>query len=97
MIDDTPLKSEPPVRTRYVQGPDGGRLTLADLPPSNTKRWVIRRKAEVVLAVRGGLLSLDDACGKYNLTIDEFLSWEKQYRRLGLLGLKVKNTQRFRL
>ena len=49
-------------RVSYVIGPDGSPLTLADLPPPNTKRWVIRRKAEVVAAVRGGLLSLDEAC-----------------------------------
>ncbi len=48
-------------RVSYVIGPDGSPLTLADLPPPGTKRWVIRRKAEVVAAVRGGLLSLDDA------------------------------------
>ena len=35
-------------RVSYVIGPDGSPLTLADLPPPNTKRWVIRRKAEVV-------------------------------------------------
>ena len=40
-------------RVRYVIGPDGSPLTIADLPPKNTKRWVIRRKAEVVAAVRG--------------------------------------------
>ena len=45
-------------RLRYVLGPDGSPLTIADLPPPNTKRWVIRRKAEVVAAVRGGLLAL---------------------------------------
>jgi hypothetical protein len=44
-------------RVRYVIGPDGSPLTVADLPPRDTKRWVIRRKAEVVAAVRGGLLS----------------------------------------
>ena len=44
----------------FVIGPDGQRLTIADLPPSDTRRWVIRRKAEVVAAVRGGLLSLED-------------------------------------
>ena len=49
-------------RVKYVIGPDGSPLTIADLPPSNTRRWVIRRKAEVVAAVRGGLLSLDEAC-----------------------------------
>ena len=38
-----------------VMGPDGNPLTLDDLPPAGTTRWVIRRKAEVVAAVRGGL------------------------------------------
>jgi len=37
---------------------------------------VIRRKAEVVAAVRGGLLSLEEACSRYTLTVDEFLSWQ---------------------
>ena len=32
-------------RVKYVIGPDGSPLTIADLPPANTKRWVIRRKA----------------------------------------------------
>ncbi|MGD9925215.1 MAG: DUF1153 domain-containing protein, partial [Pseudorhodoplanes sp.] len=40
-------------RARYVIGPDGSPLTVADLPPRDTKRWVIRPKAEVVAAVRG--------------------------------------------
>ena len=43
---------------RYVIGPTGARLTLSDLPPANTQRWVIRRKAEVVAAVKGGLLTM---------------------------------------
>ncbi|MGB7977333.1 MAG: DUF1153 domain-containing protein, partial [Roseiarcus sp.] len=41
-------------RVKYVIGPDGSPLTIADLPPPSTRRWVIRRKAEVVAAVRGG-------------------------------------------
>ena len=61
-------------RAKYVIGPDGSPLTVADLPPPSTKRWVIRRKAEVVSAVRGGLLSLEDACSRFTLIVDEFLS-----------------------
>ena len=64
-------------RARYVIGPDGSALTVADLPPRGTKRWVIRRKAELVAAVRGGLLSLEEACERYTLTVDEFLSWQR--------------------
>ena len=71
-------------RVRHVIGPDGSRLTLADLPLSHTGRWVIRRKAKVVAAVRGGLLSLDEACSRYCLNSDELLSWQRCIDRFGL-------------
>ncbi len=77
-------------------GPDGSPLTIADLPPANTRRWVIRRKAEVVAAVRGGLLSLNDACERYRLTIDEFLSWQRSIEKHGLPGLRATRVQEYR-
>jgi hypothetical protein len=83
-------------RLRYVAGPDGSPLTIADLPPPNTNRWVIRRKAEVVAAVRGGLLSLDDACKRYKLSIDEFLRWQCQIDLHGLPGLRTTKVQNYR-
>jgi Protein of unknown function (DUF1153) len=82
--------------TRYVVGPDGNPLTIAGLPTPNTKRWVVRRKAEVVAAVRGGLLSLDDACTRYQLTIDEFLIWQRLVDRHGLPGLRATKVQDYR-
>lgn len=84
------------VRKRYVIGPDGSPLTISDLPPKNTKRWVIRRKAEVVAAVRGGLLSLEEACDRYTLTVDEFLSWQKSIDEYGLAGLRATRVQDYR-
>jgi hypothetical protein len=83
-------------RARYVIGPDGSPLTVADLPPANTRRWVIRRKAEVVAAVRGGLLSLNEACERYRLTIDEFLSWQRSIEKHGLPGLRATRVQEYR-
>ena len=71
-------------RVKYVIGPDGSPLTIADLPAPGTKRWVIRRKAEVVAAVRGGLLSLEEACSRYTLTVEEFLSWQYSIDQHGL-------------
>ncbi len=62
---------------RHVLGPNGNVLTLSDLPASTRNRWVVRRKAEVVAAIRGGLLSLEEACRRYTLTIDEFRAWER--------------------
>ncbi len=83
-------------RVKYVIGPDGSPLTIADLPPRNTKRWVIRRKAEVVAAVRGGLLSLEEACTRYTLTVEEFLAWQDSIERHGLAGLRTTRIQQYR-
>jgi hypothetical protein len=83
-------------RANYVTGPDGSPLTLPDLPPASTRRWVIRRKAEVVAAVRGGLLSLDQACRRYNLTAEEFLAWQCAIDRFGLEGLRTTRVQEYR-
>ncbi len=80
----------------YVIGPDGTPLTLADLPPRTTKRWVIRRKAEVVMAVRGGLLTLEEACDRYSLTVEEFLSWQKAIEQYGMKGLRATRVQQYR-
>jgi hypothetical protein len=76
----------------HVMGPYGP-LTAADLPTPDIKRWSIRRKAEVVAAVRGGLLSLDEACGRYALNTEEFLSWQFCIDRYGLKGLRTTHTQ----
>ena len=84
------------LRAKCVIGPDGSPLAITDLPESNTTRWVIRRKAQVVAAVRGGLLSLDDACDRYRLTVDEFLSWQKAVDRHGLAGLRTTKLQQYR-
>ena len=83
-------------RARYVIGPDGRVLTLADLPPRDTKRWVIRRKAALVAAVRGGLLTLEEACKRHALTIDEYLSWQTTLDRHGLAGLRATRVQDYR-
>jgi hypothetical protein len=40
-------------RLAYFIGPNGNVVTIADLPSPMTTRWVIRRKAEIVLAVPG--------------------------------------------
>ncbi len=87
----SPVEKDP-----YVIGPDGTPLTLKDLPPPSTKRWVIRRKAEVVAAVRGGLLTLEEACDRYTLTVEEFLSWQKAIDQFGLPGLRATRVQQYR-
>ena len=80
----------------FVIGPDGQRLTLADLPPTDTRRWVIRRKAEVVAAVRGGLLDLDAACERYGISHEEFDTWTRAIDRFGIQGLRTTRIQKYR-
>jgi hypothetical protein len=41
---------------------------MDELPPPNTKRWVVRRKAAVVAAVQGGKITLEEALRRYQLT-----------------------------
>lgn len=91
------MTETPRPRVKYVIGPDGSPLTVADLPPRETKRWVIRRKAEVVAAVRGGLISLEEACERYTLTVEEFLSWQASIERHGLAGLRATRVQQYRM
>ena len=45
---------------------------MGELPPANTKRWVVRRKAAVVAAVQGGKITLAEACRRSQLTEEEF-------------------------
>lgn len=85
-----------PAKPLSVIGPEGQRITRDTLPPANTKRWVIRRKAEVVAAVRGGLLSLEEACDRYALTAEEFQSWQRAIEQHGLPGLRTTRLQDYR-
>ena len=77
------------IRPAQVIGPLGEPLTLESLPPPSTTRWVVRRKAEVVAAVSGGLLSVDDVCDRYSLTLEEFAGWQRAVDRSGMPGLRV--------
>ena len=79
-----------------IVGPDGKPMTLQDLPPPDTKRWVIRRKAVVVTAVRAGLLTLDEACARYTISLEEFLSWQRLIDRHGIRGLRTTRLQQYR-
>jgi len=84
------------VRSIAPMGPMGGKLSLADLPPPDTKRWVMRRKAEVVAGVRAGLLSFEEACRRYNLSPEEFMSWQRLIDRHGVRGLRATRLQEYR-
>src|ERR1700740_3215908 len=67
--------------------------TAMDLPPPDTKRWVARRKAVVVNAVRSGAISLEEVCRRYELSVEEFLAWQRAIDTHGVAGLRVTRLQ----
>jgi hypothetical protein len=71
-------------------------LSAFDLPPPDTKRWVVRRKAIVVAAVRSGALTIQEACRRYKLSLEEFLAWQRAIDRHGVPGLRVTRLQIYR-
>lgn len=81
---------------RAVTLPDGSYLTLADLPPETTTRWVASRKATVVRAVLYGLLSQEDALNRYSLSDEEFQEWVSAMSRHGEAALKTTLLKKFR-
>ncbi len=83
-------------RPAQVIGPLGESLTIDSLPPPETTRWVVRRKAEVVAAVNGGLMSVDEVCDRYNLTLEEFAGWQRAVDRSGMPGLRVTRIQHYK-
>jgi len=83
-------------RPERVIGPFGEARSLNDLPKNSTTRGVIRRKAEVVAAVNGGLLSLEEACDRYDLSLEEFISWQETIDKSGLPGLRISYLSQYR-
>jgi hypothetical protein len=79
-----------------IRDSNGRPVRMAALPPANLKRWVPQRKAEVVAAVRGGAISLEQACERYELSIEEFLSWEDNLDHYGVTGLRMNDIQHHR-
>ena len=69
---------------------------LDRLPPPDTVRWVMRRKAQVVAAVRGGLLTFEEACARYRLSEEEFKSWLTMLDQHGVRGLRATRMQEYR-
>lgn len=80
---------------RTVVLPDGRILSVADLPPEDT-RWVASRKETVVHAVIFGLIRKDEALRRWDLSEEEFDSWTVAVQKHGRAALKVTAIQRFR-
>jgi hypothetical protein len=81
---------------RSVTLPDGSVLSRADLPPSDTRRWVASRKAVVIKAVTYGLITRQDALERYALSEDELDEWQAAMAQHGEAALKATALQKYR-
>ena len=91
---NTNLASQTP-EVKIVRVSERGRAE-ALLPPADTKRWVMRRKAQLVQSVKAGLISLEDACARYGISEEEFRSWQKLIDAHGVRGLRTTRLQDYR-
>ena len=64
------------------------------LPTFPSTRWVARRKALLVAAVRSGKITLEEARRRYALSIEEFVLWQRTLEREGLAGLRATGRAR---
>jgi len=78
-------------------GPNGVPIFAADLPPNDAVRWVVRRKALVVAAVRGGLITLEEACERYKLSVEEFQSWQRAVDKHGVPRPRITKMLEYRI
>ena len=83
-------------RPDSVVGPDGASFTRDDLPSPETRRWVARRKAAVVAAVNGGMLTPEEACARWDLSEEELDGWCEATARHGVNALRTTALQRYR-
>lgn len=81
---------------RVVELPDGTTMTRADLPDPKTRRWVASRKAAVVRAVDGGLITEEQACEDYGLSSEELDAWRHAVTAFGESALKTTALQKYR-
>jgi hypothetical protein len=70
-------------------------MTRADLPDPATRRWVASRKAAVVRAVSGGLITGAEALEIYGLSQEDLASWHAMVDLHGEKALKATTIQRY--
>jgi transposase-like protein len=83
-------------QAKIVRISSGRQKELDRLPPADRRRWVMRRKAQVVAAVRNGVLTFEEACERYSLSEEEFKAWQTLLDNHGLRGLRATRMQEYR-
>jgi DNA-binding winged helix-turn-helix (wHTH) protein len=72
------------------------KIIPVNLPPPDTERWGPRRKATIVNAVHSGVMSPEEVCRRYKVSVEEFVTWQRAIETHGVAGLHVTRTQFYR-
>lgn len=91
----TSSQQDLPARSPWVVGPLGQALSRETLTCPGVK-WTPLRKAEVVAAVKGGLITIDEALRRYDLSVEELAGWQRAIERHGMPGLQMNRAQHYR-
>ena len=75
---------------------NGHQVTTTSKAPPLIKRWPPAMKAKVLEEVAEGVLTLEEACKRYALSIEEYLTWQQGIELFGLAGLQVNKQQELR-
>lgn len=75
---------------------DGTIISLSDLPPKDTTRWVASNKASVVKVFMAGLVREEEVIDRYGLSKEEFQSWIDRFITGGKNALKATKLKNFR-
>ena len=84
-----------PGKTILDVGLPRNKTAVDELPLPATGRWTVRRKAAVVEAVLSGVISVEEVCRRYDLSVEEFLV-HNTMKMHGICSLHTTMLQRYR-
>lgn len=72
----------------------GNVITPNDLPSPETIRWTPNKKFIVVQAIKGGLITKEEALDRWGMLENELRIWEEGFKSHGVNGLKTTHYQK---
>jgi len=85
-----------PTARRNEAEPETPPGEIIELPRPDENRWPFRQKAVVVQAVRTGALTIEDACERYRISLEEYATWQRAVEEHGVHALRATRNQLYR-
>ena len=81
-------------KRKVARGLRGNVIAPYDLPPAQGARWTPMRKVDLIAAILGGVITLDEAKARYALTTEELSEWRRGLAAGGVKRLKASRRAR---